>query len=164
MKTYRIYRSSRAGVLECAAFENGEMFLHTMMTRDASAPVTIETANIRLRSDYDAEQTLIPGVTKRGVFYDGIEIPFAEIKWNRDETYTVDFKDETFDAVRVDPKSFTFTQKGNRIGSIGVAGGADAVYDGDVKYEPSYTVEAEEGISQQTLIIMLVFPILYFGF
>ena len=135
MKTYRIYRSSRAGVLECAAFENGEMFLHTMMTRDASAPVTIETANIRLRSDYDAEQTLIPGVTKRGVFYDGIEIPFV-----------------------------TFTQKGNRIGSIGVAGGADAVYDGDVKYEPSYTVEAEEGISQQTLIIMLVFPILYFGF
>ena len=66
--------------------------------------------------------------------------------------------------LNLDPKSFTFTQKGNRIGSIGVAGGADAVYDGDVKYEPSYTVEAEEGISQQTLIIMLVFPILYFGF
>ena len=165
MKSCTIYRSSRAGVLECAAFADGKMMLHTSMAKDVSAPVMIETAHIRLKSDYDSEQTLIPGVTKRTVFYAGKNIRFADIRWNRDETYTIDFGDETFDAVRNDADSFSFFADDASIGKISrdVSGVSGIVRD-DVRYEPSYTVEYDENISQQALIMIMVFPILYFGF
>lgn len=165
MKSCTIYRSLRAGVLECAAFADGKMILHTSMAKGLSAPVMIETANIRLKSDYDTEQTLIPGVTRRTVFYAGKNIRFADIRWNRDETYTVDFDDESFDAVRLDAHSFNFSADGKDIGRIGRdTGGLSGVVTGDVRYEPSYTVEYDEKISQQMLIMIMVFPILYFGF
>lgn len=165
MKRYTIYRSSRPGVLECAAFKEGEMILHTSMAKDTSAPVMIETANIRLRSDYDTEQTLIPGVTRRTVFYAGRNIRFCDIRWNRDESYTVDFDDESFDAARIDAGSFRFYKGQQSIGRIvRETEGASARTGNDVRYEPSYTVEFEEGVSQQTQIMIMVFPILYFGF
>ena len=165
MRSYTIYRSSRTGVLECCAFQDGRMILHTSMVTDGSAPVLIDTANIRLKSDYDSDQTLIPGVTKRTVFYSGKSTCFAEIKWNRDETYTIDFTDEEVKAIRPDGNSFVFEQSDRTIGTIdkNPRGERPVIYE-DVRYEPSYTVEYEEGISQQALIMMMVFPILYFGF
>ena len=104
-------------------------------------------------------------VTKRTVFYAGKNIRFADIRWNRDETYTVDFGDETFDAVRNDANSFSFFADDASIGKISrdVSGVSGIVKD-DVRYEPSYTVEYDENISQQVLIMIMVFPILYFGF
>lgn len=165
MKSYTIYRSSKPGVLECCAFQDGKMILRTSMVKDISAPVMIETANIQLKSDYDAEQTLIPGVTKRTVFYCGKNIRFAEIRWNRDESYTVDFGDETFDALRNDAESFSFTREGIETGTIDRnPRGEDIIIREGIRYEPSYTVEYDEKVSQQALIMMMVFPILYFGF
>lgn len=165
MKSYTIYRSSKPGVLECCAFQDDKMILRTSMVKDISAPVMIDTANIQLKSEYDAEQTLIPGVTKRTVFYCGKNIRFAEIRWNRDESYTVDFTDESFDAFRNDAESFSFTKDGYEIGTIdrNPRGGSPFTRD-EIRYEPSYTVEYDEEVSQQALIMMMVFPILYFGF
>ena len=164
MKSYNVYRSSRPGVLECAVFENGKIILNTKMVKEPSAPVLIETANISLRSDYDTDQTLIPGVTKRTVYYSGTNLKFADIRWNRDETYTIDFGDDTFDAVREDKQSFTFTKDGKRVGAISRAGGIAAIRENGVSFDPSYRAEYDESLSQQELIMILVFPILYFGF
>lgn len=165
MKSYTIYRNSRNGVLECCAFNGGKMFLHTSMTKDNSAPVMIETANIRLKSDYDADQTLIPGVTKRTVFYRGMNIRFAEIRWNRDETYTIDFGDESMQAAQDSDSSFSFTQNGIPVGTITRTSRRETpVFKDGVSYEPSYVSAYDESTSQQAQIMMMVFPILYFGF
>lgn len=165
MKSYTIYRSSRPGVLECVAFQDGKILLHTSKARDVSAPVNIETAGIRLKSDYDAEQTLIPGVTRRTVFYSGRNIRFCDIRWNKDETYTVDFGDETMDVSYPDAKTFRFMEDGRNIGTITKdPDGSSIVQKDGVRYESSYTAEFEEGVSQQVQIMIMVFPILYFGF
>lgn len=164
MKSYNVYRSSQPGVLECAVFADGKIILDTKMVKEPSAPVLIETANISLRSDYDTDQTLIPGVTKRTVYYSGTNLKFADIRWNRDETYTIDFGDETFDAVREDSQSFTFSLDGRKVGAINKAAEAASIKANGFSFEPSYRAEYDENLSQQILIMILVFPILYFGF
>ena len=165
MKSYTVYRSDRTGVLECASFQDGKMILHTWMEKEASAIVQINTANIRLISEYDTEQTLIPGVTRRAVLYRGTSLRFCDIRWNRDETYTVDFGDETMNVSRDDPNSYVFSKDGETVARIGrYPGGTSVIADGHVRYEPAYTVQYEENLSQQALIMAMIFPLLYFGF
>lgn len=165
MKSYTIYKSSRFGVLECVAFMEGKVILRTSMAKDVSAPVNIETAKIRLISDYDSEQTLIPGVTRRTVYYAGKNIRFCDIRWNKDESYTVDFDDEELAVVHNDQKTFTFEADGKKVGIIiKDTEGSSLVHKDGVRYESAYTVEFDEGVSQQAQIMIMVFPLLYFGF
>ena len=119
MKSFTVYRSSRSGVLECVAFLDGTMILHTLMQKESTNNVRICTANINLKSQYDVEQTLIPGVTRRMVVYEESGLTFAQIKWNRDETYTIDTGDESFDVIRDSAQSFTFRKGEDTVGSIG---------------------------------------------
>lgn len=164
MKSYTIYTGSDFGMLKCAAYDGENVVLRTVMANETSAPVEIETANICLKSEYDAEQTLIPGVTKRTVYYKGLDLEFAIIRWNRDETYTIDFKDELIIAAHSDPRSYTFTIDGVQVASISRPADKTPLREGGVSYDPAYKVEYEEGLSQQALIMILVFPVLYFGF
>lgn len=165
MKSFTVYRSSRSGVLECAAFLDGTMILHTLMQKESTNNVRISTANIKLKSQYDVEQTLIPGVTRRAVVYEETGMTFAQIKWNRDESYTIDLGDESFDVVRDSAQSFTFKKGEETVGSIGrYPGNSSVITDSQVRYEPSYTVHYDEGLSQKALIVFLTFPVLYFGF
>ncbi len=164
MKNYTIYRSSRKDYAECDIFENGEVIHKAYIKKGTTSPAFIDSAKIHLQSEYDVEQTLIPGVTKRIVKYLHQDIKFAEIQWNSDETYTLRFPDDAFQIMRLDGETFAFRKGEKTVAMISRYKGDRVSIQSDYSYEPIYSVECEEDISTQCLIIVFGFPILYFGF
>ncbi|MCR4950631.1 MAG: hypothetical protein K6A40_04850 [Solobacterium sp.] len=164
MNTYVIYKSSRTDRLECVTFSGDEIVLRAFMNRVPSAPAHIETAGIRLVSEFDVEQTLIPGVTKRVIMYDGYKDVFGEMLWNDDETYTLKFPDETVRIIRLDKRTFAFFHDDVCVVTLSGAKNQPRRSDGEYDYTPVYKAEAAENISQRTLYTALSFLVLYFGF
>ncbi len=164
MNTYVIYKSSRKDRLECVTFSGDEIVLRAYMNRVPSAPAHIEAAGIKLISEFDVEQTLIPGVTKRVILYDGYKDVFAEMLWNEDETYTLKFPDETVRIIRMDKHTFTFFSNDVSVATLTGAKNAPRRHEGEYDYIPVYKAEAGDDISQRTLYTALSFLVLYFGF
>ena len=161
---YTIYRSSRKDRIECDVFRDGESIHKVYLKRGTSSPAYIDIDRIHLISEYDVEQTLIPGVTKREVIYRDHDIKFCSIQWNHDQSYTISFHDETINIVRLDSESFAFRKDKKNIAIITRYKEKRENLKLDYEYEPIYTVKCEEEISDQVLITIFSFPILYFGF
>ena len=164
MNTYVIYKSSRADRLECVTFAGDEIVLKAYMNRVPSAPAHIEAAGISLVSEFDVEQTLIPGVTKRTIMYDGYNDVFGEILWNEDETYTLKFPDEIIRIIRMDKHTFTFFRNDVSAATLTSAKGLPVKKDSEYTYTPVFKVESDNSISQRALYTALSFLVLYFGF
>lgn len=164
MHIYPIYKNTRRDIIECATFLNDEICLKAFIKREPSVVTYIDVANIHLRSDFDPDQTLIPGFTKRIVRYRDSEQVFCEICWNADESFTLRFPDEEVNVVRQSRSAFAFKKGEKTLATIGRIRAKDTREIDGQTYETVYDTEAEEDISQQALYILWCFPILYFGF
>lgn len=162
--TYTIYRSSRNDRIECDVFHDDKCLHKVYIKRGTSSPAYIDIDRIHLVSEYDVEQTLIPGVTKRDVRYRDHDIKFCSIKWNNDESYTVTFVDEVMDIIRLDSETFAFRKGDNTLALIRRYKEDREILHKDYDYEPIYSVTSEDKISDQVLITIFSFPVLYFGF
>jgi len=165
MKEYTLYKCNRHDLIECDCFINETMILRSYMAKNSeSAPVIMEVNGISLESEYDNQQTLIPGVTKRIVKYRESGLKFADLLWNRDESYTMAFGDETVTLVR-EGGSLSFKKENYTVAVFSrFSGEMKRIYQNNYEYTPMYTVEAAEDISQQALYLILSFPLLYFGY
>lgn len=164
MHIYPIYKNTRRDIIECATFLNDEIALKAYIKREPSVVTYIDVANIHLKSDFDPETTLIPGVTSRIVKYRDSDQTFVEICWNADESFTLRFPDEEIDVIRQSRSAFAFKKGERTLGTVGRIRSKDTRQCGSETYETVYDTEAEEDISQQALYILWCFPILYFGF
>ena len=164
MHIYPIYKNTRRDIIECATFLNDEICLKAYIKREPSVVTYIDVANIHLKSDFDPETTLIPGVTRRIVKYRDSDQTFVEICWNEDESFTLRFPDEEVDVVRQSRSAFAFKKGDRTLATIGRIRAKDTRQVGRETYETVYDTEAEEDISQQALYVLWCFPILYFGF
>ncbi len=164
MNTTVIYKCARTDLIECVTFQDGKVQCRTYMARTPSASAYIDTANIHLSSAYDAEQTLIPGVTKRVIRYAGRDLEFGAIRMNDDDTYSFLFRDEEITVVPLDKRSFAFRKNDETLATIARFRSSESVSDDQYRYDPVYQVTYTDTISQQALILVLSFPMLYFGF
>ncbi len=163
-KTYTIYRSSNKARIECDVFCEGKCIHKVYLKRGTSSPAYIDIDRIHLVSEYDIDQTLIPGVTKREIVYRDHDIKFADIQWQNDQSYEVTFPDEKINIVRLDGQSFAFRDNDKTLARIMKSAKDEPSLQYDYKYEPVYSVVCEDDISDQVLITIFSFPILYFGF
>ena len=164
-KTYTIYRSSRKDRVECDVFRDEECIHKVYLKRGTSSPAYIDIGRVHLLSEYDVEQTLIPGVTRREVFYRDHDIKFCSMQWNSDESYTVTFSDEEVKIIRLDSESFAFRKGDTTLALITRFKKEDReVFTKDYDYTPIYAVSCEGEVSDQVLITIFSFPVLYFGF
>ncbi len=164
MNTTIVYKCARTDMIECVVFQDGKVLCRTYMKREPSATAYIDTANIHLSSAYDAEQTLIPGVTKRVVKYAGRDLEFGSIRWNDDETYSFLFCNEEVQVIPLDKRSFAFRKGDETVATIARYRSSESVSDDRYRYDPVYQVTYTDDISQQTMILVMSFPMLYFGF
>ncbi|MBR2067849.1 MAG: hypothetical protein IJ875_06290 [Solobacterium sp.] len=164
-KEYTIYKSSRKDRVECDVFEGNTCLLSVYLEKGKSTPAYIHSTNIDLISHYDLEQTLIPGVTKRVIEYQKHDIIFGEIFWNSDESYSVYYpNDEVINIERMDNETFCFRKEDVTLAMISKYKYNQDLLKKDYEYKPIYTVECMADISDQCLITIFSFPILYFGF
>ena len=164
MHIYPIYKNTRRDIIECATFLNDEIALKAYIKKDPSIVTYIDVANIHLKSSFDPETTLIPGVTTRKVSYRDSDQTFVDICWNADESFTLRFPDEEVQVERQSRSVFAFKKDDKTIATIGRIRAKDSRQYGNDTYETVYDTQAEEEISQQALYTLWCFPILYFGF